>query len=124
MALNRFRSDQIAASAYSDQPGATVAEDGAQTAVVLAALKLADDEAFDRIEGAMRTVVPSLRRLRIGPAKVTHPSNPNPVVGSKLYFDFEGAKNVPAHHASQGTLVALALLTGHRRGARRHPRDA
>jgi predicted ATPase len=40
-----------------------------------------------------------------------HPSNPNPVVGSKLYFDFQGAKNVPAHHASQGTLVLLALLT-------------
>lgn len=111
VALYRFRSDQIAASAYSDQPGVAVAEDGAQTAVVLAALKLADDEAFDRIEDAMRTVVPSLSRLRIGPAKVVHPSNPNPVVGSKLYFDFLGAKNVPAHHASQGTLVALALLT-------------
>jgi predicted ATPase len=107
----RFRSDQVAASAYSDQAGASVAEDGAQTAVALAALKLADDEAFNQIENAMRTLVPSLHRVRIRPSELMHPSNPNPVVGSKLYFDFQGAKNVPAHHASQGTLVLLALLT-------------
>jgi energy-coupling factor transporter ATP-binding protein EcfA2 len=109
--LYRFRSDQIAASAYSDQPDASVAQDGAQTAVALAALKLADDEAFNRIETAMRRVVPALKRVFIKPATLKHPSNPNPVTGSKLYFDFQGAKDVPAHHASQGTLVALALLT-------------
>jgi predicted ATPase len=109
--LYRFRSDQIAASAYSDQPEITVAEDGAQTAVVLAALKLADDAVFSSIESAMRRIVPSLKRVFIKPATLTHPSNPNPVRGSKLYFDFQGAKDVPAHHASQGTLVALALLT-------------
>jgi predicted ATPase len=33
------------------------------------------------------------------------------VRGNKLYFDFLGAKNVPAEHASQGTLIVLALLT-------------
>jgi len=116
--LYRFHSEQVAASAYSEHPGAPVAQDGAQTALALAALKLADDEAFDRIESAMRRIVPSLHRVRIRQAEVLHPSNPNPVVGSKLYFDFQGAKNVPAHHASQGTLVALALLTvlhGHSR---------
>lgn len=111
VALYRLRADQVAASAYSAQSEAVVAEDGAQTAVALAALKLADDEAFDRIENAMRSIVPSLRRVRIKPAELMHPSNPNPVVGSKVYFDFQAAKNVPAHHASQGTLVLLALLT-------------
>lgn len=111
VALYRFRSDQVASPAYSDRPGARVAEDGALTAVVLAAMKLADDEAFDRIEAAMRRIVPSLQRILIRPAELFHPSNPNPVIGSKLHFDFQGAKDVPAHHASQGTLVALALLT-------------
>lgn len=109
--LFRFRHDQVAASAYSDRPDASVEEDGALTAVVLAALKLADDEAFERIESAMRRIVPSVERLRIRAAKVKHPSNPAPVVGSKLYLDFRGAKDVPAHQASQGTLVVLALLT-------------
>lgn len=111
VSLYRFRADQVAASAYSDQPGASVAEDGAQTAVALAALKLADDDTFDRIETAMRRIVPSLKRVFIKPATLKHPSNPNPVTGSKLYFDFQSAKGVPAHHASQGTLVSLALLT-------------
>lgn len=111
VALYRFRSDQVAATAYSDRPNAPVGQDGAQTAVALAALKLADDEAFNRIETAMRRIVPALHRIRIRPAELQHPSNPNPVVGSKLHFDFQGAKNVPAHHASQGTLVVLALLT-------------
>jgi predicted ATPase len=109
--LYRFRADQVAAPAYSERPGAPVAEDGALTAVALAALKLADDEAFKRIESAMCRVVPSLKRVLIKPATLVHPSNPNPVTGSKLYFDFQGARGVPAHHASQGTLVALALLT-------------
>jgi len=109
--LFRFRHDQVAASAYSDRPDASVEEDGALTAVVLAALKLGDDEAFHRIESAMRRIVPSIERLRIRPAKVTHPSHPSPVVGNKLYFDLRGAKDVPAHHASQGALVVLALLT-------------
>lgn len=110
-ALYRFRSDQVAASAYGDRPGVVVAEDGAQTAVVLADLKLADDERFDRIEQALRRLVPSLERLRIAPAMVEQRSDSPPVRGSKVYFDFRGAKHVPAHHASQGTLVLLALLT-------------
>jgi predicted ATPase len=59
----------------------------------------------------MRRLVPSLKRVFIKPATVQHPSNPNPVTGSKLYFDFQGAKGVPGHDASQGTLVILALLT-------------
>jgi predicted ATPase len=110
-ALYRFRADQVSASAYGDKPEVAVAEDGAQTAVVLADLKLADDERFDRIEEALRKLVPSLERLRIAPAMVEHRSSSSPVRGSKVYFDFRGAKNVPGHHASQGTLVVLALLT-------------
>jgi predicted ATPase len=110
-ALYRLRADQVAASAYGDKPRVAVAEDGAQTAVVLADLKLADDERFDRIEEALRSLVPSLEHLRIAPAMVAHRSSKSPVRGSKVYFDFRGAKNVPGHHASQGTLVVLALLT-------------
>lgn len=110
-ALYRFRAEEVAASAYSDKAGVAVAEDGTQTAVVLADLKLADDERFDRIEEALRRLVPSLERVRISPAMVEHQPSAPPVRGSKVHFDFHGAKNVPGHHASQGTLVVLALLT-------------
>jgi predicted ATPase len=106
-----FRSERVSAAAYSDEPQTVVGKDGSQTPVVLAALKLADDEAFDRIEVAMRRLVPAIKRVRIKPAKVRHPAHQGEVVGSKLYFDFHGAQDVPAHHASHGTLIALALLT-------------
>ncbi|HEX4416777.1 MAG TPA: AAA family ATPase [Kofleriaceae bacterium] len=109
--LYRFRADQVAAVAYSAQSQTVVAEDGAQTAVVLADLKLADDERFNRIENALRKIVPSFQRLRIGPAMIEVPHSSQPVRGSRLHLDFQGATNVPAHRASHGTLVALALLT-------------
>lgn len=109
--LYRFAPTKIAASAYSDIPGTPVEADGTQTAVALAALKLGDDEAFDRIEAAMRKLIPSLMRVRVRPAEVARVSKGDTVVGSKIFFDFRGSPGVPAHHASQGTLILLALLT-------------
>ncbi|HWU88091.1 MAG TPA: ATP-binding protein [Kofleriaceae bacterium] len=109
--LYGFEPAKIAASAYSDHPDTPVREDGAQTAVALAALKLGDDEAFDRIEAAMRELVPSLERIRIKPAEVVRPARNDTVIGSKLFFDFRGSPGIPAHHASHGTLIVLALLT-------------
>jgi len=108
--LYRFESGKIAASAYSDLPDTPIETDGAQTAVALAALKLGDDEAFARIEAAMRKLVPSLERIRLKRAEVTRQSRGDTVIGSKLFFDFRGSRDIPAHHASQGTLVTLALL--------------
>lgn len=108
--LYRFEPFKIAAEAYADRPQAIVGVDGSQTAVVLAALKLSDDEAFARIETALRALVPSIERIRIKPAEVGR-SQGDTVIGHKLYFDYRGATSVPAHHASNGTLILLALLT-------------
>ncbi len=103
--LYSFNAARIAQAAYSDDPTAVVLADGTNTAVALAALKLGDDEQFDIVEESLRTLVPAVERIRIRPAKVGN------VVGSKLFFDFRGAGDVPAHHASHGTLIALSLLT-------------
>jgi predicted ATPase len=109
-AVYRLRPDRIAAAAYSDQPDTSIAADGTNTAVALAAMKLGDDETFQRIEDAMRKLVPSLRRIRIRPATVRRPSTSDDIVGSKLYFDFLNAPRIPAHGASHGTLILVALL--------------
>jgi predicted ATPase len=101
----------IAAAAYSDVPDVRIEPDGTNTAVALAAMKLDDDEAFQRIEDGLRKVVPSVERVRIRRAVVEHPSGKTDVVGSQLYFDFRGAVDVPGHGASHGTLIVLALLT-------------
>lgn len=111
----RWRAERIAAPAYSDQPEAPIKTDGSNTAVALAAMKLGDDEAFQRVEDAMRTLIPSIERIRLRPATVRRRANSagraGSVVGSKVYFDFRGAPGVPAHGASHGTLIVLALLS-------------
>jgi predicted ATPase len=109
-AVYRLRADRVADAAYSDEPNVRIEADGTNTAVALAALKLGDDEAFQRVEDALRRLVPSVQRIRIRPATVQRPSDGAAVVGSKLYFDFRGAPSVPAHGASHGTLILLALL--------------
>ncbi|HSO00048.1 MAG TPA: AAA family ATPase [Candidatus Nanopelagicales bacterium] len=114
--LYKLKADRIAEAAYSDRPEPDVAQDGTNTAVVLAAIKLGYDEQFDRIEELLRKVIPNVERVRIRQAIVRRP-NPadrtqdEEVVGSKIFFDFRGAPGVPAHAASEGTLITLALLT-------------
>ncbi|HWO25880.1 MAG TPA: AAA family ATPase [Kofleriaceae bacterium] len=111
VALYRFEPEKIAAGAYSDRPNTPVKPDGSQTATALAALKLGNDEAFGRIEAAMCELIPSLKRIRIKPVNVIRPIQKDSVVGNKIYFDFRSSPGVPAHHASYGTLILLALLT-------------
>ena len=105
--LYRLQATQIAAAAYSEEMTAVIQPDGEQTAVVLARLKLAHDEIFARIEASMRRLVPSVERVRIRPSR----SRDAVGLGNKIYFDFRGASGVPAHGASHGTLIVLALLT-------------
>ncbi len=115
-ALYKLDATKIAAAAYSDQPSGAVGEDGTNTAVALAAIKLGYGEVFERIEKDMRALVPSVERVRIRQATVRR-RNPfkldemQQIVGSKIFFDFRGAPGVPAHLASEGTLIVLALLT-------------
>jgi predicted ATPase len=105
--LYKLSAQSIAAAAYTTAPMPRVAPDGTNTSEVLVALKLGNDEKFERIEEEMRLVVPNIERVRIRQSMVGGGNSK----GSKVYFDFHGAPGVPAHHASEGTLIALAILT-------------
>lgn len=115
-ALYKLDAVKIAAASYSDKPGQGVAEDGTNAAVALTAIKLGYDEDFLRIEEMLRKIIPNVERVRIHQAIVRRPNpalrtHDEEVVGSKIAFDFRGAPGVPAHAASEGTLITLALLT-------------
>jgi predicted ATPase len=110
-AMCRLRAERIAAAAYSPYAEPRIEADGTNTALVLAAMKLGDDERFEIIEEAMRRLVPSLDRVRIRPEAITDTAAGGIHHGSKIYFDFHGAKDIPADGASHGTLILLALLT-------------
>lgn len=115
-AFYKLNAASIAVAAYSDQPGPEIERDGTNTAVALSAIKLGYDEAFEQIETEIRRLIPNVERVRIRQAQVQRPIRISPtqmesVVGSKIFFDFRGAPGVPAHAASEGTLITLALLT-------------
>lgn len=111
--LYHFDARRIAAAAYSTEETPTVDADGGNTAVALAALKLEREEAFEQIESELRKIVPSIQRIRVRrvkmPLSTKHPTAET--VGNKVFIDFKGAPDVPAHGASEGTLITLALLT-------------
>lgn len=96
----------IASGAFgAGQADQLLNERGANATAVLANMKLERDEDFDRVELALRRLVPTVRRIRLQPVQQVTGA------GHKIYLDFQGASAVPAHCASHGTLIALALLT-------------
>ena len=110
--LYHFDARRIAAASYSTEENPTLDEDGSNTAVVLAALKLEREEAFDQIESELRKIVPNIERVRVRRIKMPGKKSTAEVqVGNKIFLDFKGASDVPAHAASEGTLISLALLT-------------
>jgi predicted ATPase len=114
--MYRFAGSAIASpSAANDSK--FVGEDGRRTARVLAHLRLADDAAFSAIEAAARVIVPSLRAIRIDDYVEDAFDDRDDVPGYergayyRIRLSFEGCPDLPAGHASEGTLVTLALLT-------------
>lgn len=112
--LYHFEAGRIASVAYSNEEHPAVDEDGGNVAVVLAALKLEREELFTQIEAQLQKIVPSVQRIRIRRVKMHSAmtaADREPQVGNKVFIDFKGASDVPAHGASEGTLITLALLT-------------
>lgn len=78
---------------------------GAQLAHVLANWKLSDEAKFQSILDQLKRVVPTLENLRPHSTLIEK----KPVF--ELFFDFRTAPKVPAQAVSEGTLLALGLLT-------------
>ena len=103
--LYRLNASSIAKASPIEDPGVQIGSSGTNTGAVLTSLKLIDDERFERIEAALRKLVPTVERVRLKQESVRGQ------VRNRILFDFRGATGVPVHGASQGTLVLLALLT-------------
>jgi energy-coupling factor transporter ATP-binding protein EcfA2 len=118
--LFSFDPSIIAAPASSQEPLPRIEFDGRNTAVALKAMKLGYDEAWDRMRAVLRKIVPNVVSVGVEQVKDVVPEQyPSasqltapPPSGEwyRLFFDFKGAKHVPAYHASEGTLLTVALL--------------
>jgi len=104
-----FDASRIAAPAYSAEEEPVVEENGENTAVVLAHLKLDREDVFNQISAEFRKIVPNVKRVHVTRAKFQ--AGNITLMGNRILLDFKGAADVPAHAASEGTLITLALLT-------------
>jgi predicted ATPase len=100
----------------------TLLPNGKGLAGVLSLLRLFHPDRFDVVVECVRKLVPSLRAIRIQPT-IFHEvrtvydeqgdSEERTVTldGAELRFDFVGARDIAASEVSEGTLIALGVLT-------------
>jgi predicted ATPase len=134
MAIN-FEFDRLAAPSIMPVGEASIAPDGSGLASALAQLALEHRSCFDRIKESMVQVIPAIRDIRIRSVRESRPvadfqRDPGfkgevsysrrarfedteiDVPAHELIFDARsGARGIPAHAMSDGTLRLLGLLT-------------
>ena len=117
---------QLAREAVS-QEMPRMAYDGGGLADVLAWLASSEPETKERIEAAVRQVVPRALRYRVQRMKVLRAEEVliedgtggdasirtvrREVVAQRFEVEFKGAGWIPAEHLSEGTLIAMGLMT-------------
>jgi len=121
----RLDAARIASPSYSPEIVPHVAADGEGVAAVLAEMLVSRPDDFRHVEQALRAVIPSVERLRLERAPVRR-SEPERItingktltttvereyVGHRVVLDMTGAPSLPAFVASEGTLLALGVLT-------------
>jgi predicted ATPase len=106
--LYRLDARAIAQPGYTEDNVARVRFDGANTAAVIASWKLDDDERLAKTVRDLQSIVPQVRSVRVRQHADAARRTTN---GFSLFFDFDDAQEVPATSVSEGTLVALAILT-------------
>jgi predicted ATPase len=123
--LLRLDAVKLAEPSYSGNTQPRVEYDGAGMASVLALMALNQPETFESLQGNLKTLIPSLKRIRfdrvpvnrietevvtIDGASLTRRLNKE-YMGDEVVLDFQGAPDIPAHLASEGTILVLGLLT-------------
>lgn len=102
-----------------------VAQDGGGLASTIAYLMTYLPEQYRLIEEDLKTIVPLIERVRVQPARITVKEKrtissdgnllvydeDRQVIGHELIFDTKSGGGLPASMMSEGTLVALAILS-------------
>lgn len=114
----------ISRPSYSEELTLHVRSDGSNVAAVLADLAVSDPAVYQELRESIRSVVPSLRQLRLERATVvddefeptqvgadTYRKITKKAVGYRIVLDFMSCGNLAANWASEGTLLTLGLLT-------------
>ena len=109
---------------YSPLPKPRIGSNGAGMASVLALMALNQPAQFASLQERIRSVIPLLERIRFDRVPVTRTETEVVTIDSdrltrriqrehvadEIVLDFEGASDIPAHLASEGTILILGLL--------------
>lgn len=123
--LLRLEAEAIARPALVPAGKPRLQDTGAGLAVVLQAMHAQRDGSLERVEAALRTVVPAFQRVRFVPTELSWMENEPLTVNGTLLdqlrkktgpalvleLEFKRSGWISAAQVSEGTLLALALLT-------------
>ena len=98
----RFDTSALATPSRTNKVPQTVSPNGADLASTLWYMLGKERELFAQLEATFRQVIPNVERIRFEKAA--------DAFADMILFDFKGASNVSAEHASTGTLHTLGLL--------------
>ncbi|HSO00470.1 MAG TPA: AAA family ATPase [Candidatus Nanopelagicales bacterium] len=124
VAVLRLDARRLSEPSYIKEEVPRLADDGYGLATVLSALKLASTDRFNALEESARLIVPGLRGLAFKRTRLEQQvsraltvegqkvvvQEKDVVIADELLIDFEDAKALPAHAASEGTLIVLGIL--------------
>jgi energy-coupling factor transporter ATP-binding protein EcfA2 len=114
----RPNGQKMALASYSPLKKPILESDGSGLATVCVNIQQEQPEAFERIQESLRTVIPTIKRFRFRRTDATRKNyvngEPKPDwtgIAEELIFDFDDATDVSAKYVSEGTLLALCVLT-------------
>jgi predicted ATPase len=122
--LLRLDATKLAEPSYSDNPQPRLDCDGAGMASVLALMALNQPDRFQSLQVYLQSVIPSVTRIRFDRVPVSRIETETVTIdsdrltrrlkkeyiGDEILLDLHGAPDIPAHLASEGTLLVLGLL--------------
>jgi len=122
--LLRLNATKLAEPSYGDRARPCVEDDGSGLASVLALMALNQPDRFQALQEHLRSVIPAVKRVRFDRVPVSKTETEvvtvenarlqrnvtREYIGDQLIFDFQGAPSVPAHLASEGTILTLGLI--------------
>ncbi len=114
----RPNGQKMALASYSPLKKPILESDGSGLATVCANIQQEQPDVFERIQESLRLVIPTVKRFRLRRTDATVKnyvnSDPKPGwigIAEELIFDFVDASDVSAKYVSEGTLLALCVLT-------------
>lgn len=121
----KLRADNLASDHYSDSEVPRIEFDGTGLASVLQYLQGLRDGTLEAIEADLAAIIPSTRRIRALPARLTQPDpvlvsvdgeesrfeRAKEVTGARFEVEWGNLGWIPADQLSEGTLLALGIVT-------------